>query len=220
MAECPVCQAPIADDFGLIECDHCGAQLIVHVDGRVEHSQAGAEADDSDQRPYAPPPEHLPEPEPEFPPPEPDLIPDSEPEPLPEFAPEPLEPEPSPEPTPEYLPEPEPEPEVYQVQPEVDSPDLSDIARFGNSDSASTRDGHLRYTLRISGIDTADIRNSFREAITDRKFMWDTDQILRSIRNGEVSISNVAASKAYILVTRLRAMPIKVSWEQYAIHQT
>ena len=102
----------------------------------------------------------------------------------------------------------------------LDSPDLGDIAGFGNSDLSGGRDGTLRYTVFIEGIDTSDLRNDFREAITDRKFMWDTDQILRSLRHGQVTIGNVSASKAFILISRLRSMPVKIRWEQYAVHQT
>lgn len=113
----------------------------------------------------------------------------------------------------------EPPPPAYNSAP-GNSPDLSDVARFGNSDLAGSRDGALRYTLFIEGIDTSDVRAAFREAITDRKFVWDIDSILRQVRNGEVTIQNVAPSKAYILITRLRNLPIKVRWEQYAISQT
>lgn len=113
------------------------------------------------------------------------------------------------------------EPEAYSVAPKAsDSPDLSDIAQFGNSESSGGRDGTLRYILYISGIDTSDVRMAFREALTDRKFLWDTDQILRSLKNGHVRIENVSATKAHVLITRLRNMPVKVRWEQYAIHQS
>ena len=116
-------------------------------------------------------------------------------------------------------PEPEPEPEVYRVPVAPSAADpLAEIARFGNSDGAG-RDGSLRYNLRIAGIDTADMREAFREALTDRKFMWDTDQIVRSIRDGEVSIENVTASKAHVLVSRLRSMPLQIRWEQYVVQQ-
>ncbi|MGZ3722814.1 MAG: hypothetical protein ACXVA9_07800 [Bdellovibrionales bacterium] len=113
----------------------------------------------------------------------------------------------------------EPAAEVYNPGVAKDSPDLSDIATFGNSDS-STRDGSLRYNLIITGIDTADVRESFREAITDRKLVWDIDQILRSLKNGEVRIPNVPPPKAYMLISRLRNLPVQVRWEQYAISQT
>jgi hypothetical protein len=113
-----------------------------------------------------------------------------------------------------------PPPPAYVSAENLNSPDLSDVAAFGNSEISGGRDGTLRYNLIIEGIDTADVREAFREAITDRKFVWDIDQILRSVRNGKVQIQNVAPTKGYMLVTRLRGLPLKIRWEQYAIQQT
>lgn len=110
-------------------------------------------------------------------------------------------------------------PVAYNAGPVSSSPDLGDIAKFGNSEASGGREGPLRYNLFIEGIDTVDVREAFREALTDRKLMWDTDQILRSVRNGRVNIPNVAPTKAYILITRLRGMPVQVRWEQYATSQ-
>ncbi len=109
--------------------------------------------------------------------------------------------------------------DVYQSN-SSPSPNLADVAAFGNSDLSGGREGPLRYNLFIEGIDTVDVREAFREALTDRKLMWDTDTILRSLRNGQVKIQNVPPTKAYILITRLRTMPVQVRWEQYAVSQT
>jgi len=136
-----------------------------------------------------------------------------------------FESEPEPEAIPEYDPDLAPEEAtgvVYSASaPQIDaaSPDLSDIARFGNSDSAAN-EGSLRYRVFVVGIDTADVRESFREAITDRKMMWDTEEILRSIKNGEVELQNISPAKAYIIISRLRTLPVQIRWEQYAIAQT
>lgn len=100
------------------------------------------------------------------------------------------------------------------------SPDLSDIGRFGNSDASAVGEGSLRYNIHVTGIDTADVRSQFREAVTDKKMMWDTEQILRSIKNGEVKLTGMSAVKAYIIVSRLRGLPVEIRWEQYAISQT
>src|SRR5262245_42386479 len=102
MGICPVCNARVADDFGLIECENCNAQLIVHVDGRVEYS-GGQEAS------HVAPPEDLGDlPElPENLTPEPESLPDVEENPIHHFAseavaesqpeePPPLEPPPIP----------------------------------------------------------------------------------------------------------------------------
>lgn len=223
MAQCPVCSSEIPDDFGLIECGHCGAQLIVHVDGTVEHSGGEASAEPMSS------PDGSEEDQPRF-----EVQPESEAiEPFEfdhaasEFGPEqaPSAPEPQvAEEKPDIFADEEPIPvesePVYQAPgARADSPDLSDIARFGNSDASSGRDGSLRYNLYIQGIDTVDVREALREALTDRKFLWDADAILRSIRNGEVALENIGASKAYILVSRLRSLQVKVRWEQHALHQ-
>lgn len=255
MAQCPVCLAQIPDDFGLVECGSCSAQLIVHIDGRVEYS--GAEVLEektvtgvklgtrsgslSDLFPLneslgdldlTPPPLVADEAQEQadF---EPEAIPgpESESEAEPEYEAE-AESEPAGEPQAvspatamdfDFGDGDSEEPAAYSASPEAvnkDSSDLSDIARFGNSDSSGTREGSLRYNLLITGIDTSDVREAFREALTDRKLMWDTDQILRSVKSGEVRIPNVAAVKAHILVLRLRDLPVQVRWEQYAISQS
>lgn len=250
MAQCPSCLAEVMEDFGSTECENCGAQLLIHMDGRIEtmpiaedaeipqgtspHSEtiyrptdephednadfamnAAGDVDDVDNGDenyiddeLQEAPQH--EEEELSKPSEPSFIMD-------EFESEPLVEKPDIFADPESSSD-EEVPQVFTRE-TSDSPDLSDIAQFGNSETSSGRDGVLRYLLNIQGIDTVDVREAFREALTDRKFLWDTDQILRSIRNGEVQIPNVTASKAYILITRLRTLPVKVKWEQYAVHQ-
>jgi hypothetical protein len=208
MAQCPVCAAEVFEDFGSTECLSCGAQLLIHVDGTVE-TMGGSKTGDVSAVEFREP-ERLFDEEVDTgdEPQEEERPPEFEPQPKPDIFADPDEPSAVESET------------VYRVpDTPADSPDLSDIARFGNSEASSGRDGALRYNLRIHGIDTVDVREAFREALTDRKFLWDTDQILRSIRNGEVQIPNVAASKAYMLITRLRSLPVKVKWEQYAVHQ-
>jgi hypothetical protein len=250
VALCPVCGAQVQDDFGLIECPSCSAQLIVHMDGRVEYSGAKEPtAYDTDEKTEVTKekpedafefgeaageleiPEEVPAPEVDEAGPDKDLMQEAEfsaqearyeendPTML-QHEPEHHEPEvPPPSDAFDIVPE-EPRAEVYRPSDAQNSPDLSDIAKFGNSGASSGRDGSLRYNLFISGIDTADVREAFREAITDRKLVWDIDQILRSLKNGEVLIPNVTAPKAYILISRLRNVPVQVKWEQYALSQT
>lgn len=220
MGSCPVCSSAVADDFGLIECSNCGAQLIVHVDGRVEYSgsqEASASKEVS-----------LPEPEPAE-----DAQPDFAAESTDSFGSidqateaEGLPPELGGEVAPtEMFDGSEPAdageaPAMYQAgKTAPNSPDLSDLSQFANSSDSGGREGPLRYNLVLSGIDTSDVREAFREAITDRKFLWDTEQILRSIRHGEVRILNVAPGKAHMLISRLRNLPVKITWEQHAITQ-
>lgn len=204
MSNCPVCNTPVSADFGLAQCEQCGAHLIVHADGHVEYS--GSQADEE----VEPSPISTEE-SAGLPDPVEDMVQEAEPE---EATPPPSE-----DLFHEDMASAEPEaPAVYSPPSTSDSPDLSDIAQFGNSDHLS-RDGSLRYNLFVTGIDTADVREAFREALIDRKFVWDTDEILRSIHHGEVKIANVTAVKASVLISRLRHLPLKIKWEQYAVHQ-
>lgn len=228
MGSCPVCGAVITEDFGLAECTKCQAQLIVHMDGRVEvqGEEPPPVADESEMPAQV------------FPPSQEDEFQDQVHLELGEEAPLALDNEPPPpppeEPPPEEQPPPEEnafdghepvahvdEPQVYRAPGAIDaaSPNLSDLAAFANSEDSGGREGPLRYTLLIHGIDTADVREAFREALTDRKFMWDIEQILRGIRQGHVRIENVPPGKAYILINRLRNLPVQVRWEQNAIVQ-
>lgn len=265
MAQCPLCAAEIAEDFGLIECANCSAQLIVHMDGRVEYS--GGQESPSDPEPiqgkieevgadfeFGEPPQEF-----EAAPTRTNL-PSESVEDLPDIGSiiaEELEEEKTvalpPESEDEVLEnelsenqagehevaesvtrsflkdlpasvEPD-EPPFEEERPAPPAPkggteNLADIARFGNSEASSLRDGPLRYNIFISGIDTADVREAFREAITDRKLVWDIEQILRSVRNGEVRLENVTPPKAHMVLSRLRNLPVQVEWEQYAISQT
>lgn len=223
MSNCPLCGTAVFGDFGLIECGGCGAQLLVQVDGSLVHQ--GSEPAE------APTVMRTSEPEPEFtynesepPPVQEEEIPiDPEPEPEPEIAAVAEEPPPPPALATgeEYsFDEPEAPAPTSEAAAVSASPDLSDVAGFGNSSVSGGRDGSLRYNLIIDGIDTADVREAFREAITDRKLMWDIDTIIRNVHNGEVTIHNVSASKAYIVISRLRSLPVRIHWEQYAVHQT
>ena len=102
----------------------------------------------------------------------------------------------------------------------TNSSDMSDIASFGNSQDSGSRDGSLRYNITVAGIDTSDVRESFREAITDARLVWDIEQILRSVKHGEVRFTNVSPAKAFVVILRLRGLPLQVKWEQYAISQS
>ena len=110
-------------------------------------------------------------------------------------------------------------PEEATVRVEV-AKDLTDIAEFGNSEVSSSRDGTLRYDIVVTGIDTSDVRESFRQAITDAKLVWDTANILRTLKDGEVKMINVSPAKAFMVISRLRNLPVKVRWEQHAISQS
>ncbi len=171
-SRCPSCQFEIhSDEFGLIVCPNCGAQIMAGMDDAVATPSEMAL-----ENPAV-------------------AAPTPEPEPL--AVPEPIENEPPP----------------------PDEPvNLSDIAEYGNSPISQARDGTLRFHIYLTNIDTADVRKAVREILADSRFLFDVDQIINSIRNGEVKISDVTPVKAAILIQRLRPLAVGISWEQYAIH--
>ena len=172
-SHCPSCQSEIhSDEFGLIACPNCGAQIMVGIDGAVES---------------------------------PDEVPLENPAIV--VAPESMDVSESP-------------PEPIEVEPikNIDPVNLSDIAEYGNSPISQARDGTLRFHVHLTNIDTADVRKAVREILADSRFLFDVDQIINSIRNGEVKISDVTPVKAAILIQRLRPLAVGISWEQYAIH--
>lgn len=99
------------------------------------------------------------------------------------------------------------------------SSDLSDLSQFANSSESGAFTGSLRYSVLISGIDSADVRRDLRDLISDKKFLWDCDAILKSIRSGTVKIENLAPVKAVLLIQGLRELPVRVKWEQHVVHQ-
>lgn len=98
------------------------------------------------------------------------------------------------------------------------SKDFNEIAKeisdFGNADVQLAA---LNYDLKISGLDTSEIKLLFQEAIEDSKLGWDANEIMRNITNGEVSFDKLNPAKAYILARRLQFLDIEKKWQQNAI---
>lgn len=97
--------------------------------------------------------------------------------------------------------------------------DMSNLAKYGNSEESQGRAGPLRVKVRVAGIDSPEIREELRAALTDKKFLWDTEEMMRSIDRGVLVIPNATPLKAAILIERIKGMPLDISWEQFAITQ-
>jgi len=88
---------------------------------------------------------------------------------------------------------------------------LDEIVNFGNADLTQSA---FNYTVIISGIDSAAVYASVKEALNDSKFGWNLIQVMTQIKDGVLTIKSVNAVKASILVQRLKYLPVKVSWRQ------
>ena len=111
------------------------------------------------------------------------------------------------------------EPQVEEPLPQKVSTDFSDISAFGNSDFSGAPDGILKFNIYIKGIDNSEVLDFIRESLLDERFMWNVDELLGNIQNGELELRDISPVKASIVVNRLKALPLEIRWEQYAIHQ-
>lgn len=221
MAQCPKCQADLTEDFGLIECPQCQARLLIQLDGSVQSvtetpepencpAEAGGEANEDFESALMSALESAAEPERAA---EPDhtMVIDSAVELDPTFV---IAPATAAEVDAFF------DDEIQAPALPPPEPALHDLSQLANTTESSGTSGSLRYSVTISGIDTADVRNQFRDLISDRKFLWDTDRIIKSIKSGRVRLDDVTAVKAVILIQQLRSLPVQVKWEQHVVHQS
>lgn len=198
MATCPSCQGEIEEDFGLVTCPHCNEAVMLGMEGDAESAAPVAE-----EKPFEEVSESVVEASEE-------VLEDPA-----VYEEEAISEEYSFE---NY----EEEPQVIAASTTNDeevSSDLSEVAEYGNSPESSGVEGTLRYDIRISGIDSPEVRNDFKEALIDARLIWDVEEILEGLENGSVEIKNVSAVKASIVVNRIKTMPISIEWTQKAIHQ-
>jgi len=193
MAHCPNCQHEIADDFGLVTCANCGAQVLLSMDGSTEVAKAGTTPGAGEVVANL----------------EQNLIQEVQEavEPvasstggLETHAAAPIDIEPAERGLPA-------------------TPDMSEVAAFGNSSASTAREGGLRFNIFLSGIDSVEIRKQVQEALTDERFLWDAEALVSKARSGELKITNVSAVKSSLVIQRLRSVSVDIRWEQYAIHQ-
>lgn len=89
-----------------------------------------------------------------------------------------------------------------------------DISDYGNTE---TQIAHLNYDLRIKGLDTAEMMSSLKEVIEDSRFGWDSNELMRTIKHGEISFEKLNPVKAYILAKRLQFLDVEKIWKQNAV---
>ena len=53
----------------------------------------------------------------------------------------------------------------------------------------------------------------------DERFLWDAEKIISDMVEGQLRLKEVTAVKSALLVQKLRAVPVEIRWEQYAIYQ-
>jgi len=98
--------------------------------------------------------------------------------------------------------------------------DLGELVDYANAEFSQGQDGLLLYSLTIEGIDSKELRSALHDILEDRRFLWEAEKMMASIRAGKLKVSNISAVKASILVKRLKHLDLTFSWEQHAIVQS
>jgi hypothetical protein len=213
MATCPNCQAENDADFGLVNCISCKMPFMIEIDGEVREAGAAPVT-------QAPPVSHAPQAAAELTNILIDDLNSNSFESSDSVSTSPAAPSSN-----EYfdLPTDVPPPIAAAAFEEVRreaNEDMREVATFGNSDASTAREGGYRFNLSIYGIDSADIRNDVKDALTDGRFLWDLESLLGQIEQGVLKLNDLSAVKSALIVQRLKTLPVDIKWEQYAIHQS
>ncbi len=132
-------------------------------------------------------------------------------------APAPTEPQEAPvqvQPAVEFSPGPSGEIQTQSAVQVDPSPGFQDVVDYGNTTELRS---NLTYTIVIEGIEIADIREKFKEAITDARFGWDVETVLKQIDGGKITFYDLSPAKAVALISRIKYLPIRITWRQNAL---
>jgi hypothetical protein len=206
MATCPNCGAKLKDDYGMVSCESCQSILFIDMDGNANLNLG------------------------DLPPGEP-IFPGASPEPggstpadyemkydqgLPALESDAMgvgvagggdrtEPGIS-----SYV-------GSQQVTPASDANDPLGLSSYANSEVSMGKDGLLLFDVLVEGIDSKEVREMVREVMSDRRFAWNADELLKNLSRGVLRLGRVSPVKASILINRLKHLPIRIKWEQHAI---
>ncbi len=215
MVSCPHCQTENDADFGLVNCHSCGRPFLIEIDGSVratDTASGGASVEaslGSSAESFSAPAEQLTN----------ILIEDVSSNSVADFSSEAVESANDIFNLPEEVPAAIAKAARQEIRKETNE-DMREVATFGNSDASLAREGGYRFNLSIYGIDSADIREEVKDALTDGRFLWDLESLLNQVEQGVLKLNDLSAVKSALIVQRLKTLPVDIKWEQYAIHQS
>lgn len=112
------------------------------------------------------------------------------------------------------FPEPlEPQPPAQVPPPEEPGAAFREIEDFGNQDLHS---GPLDYTLRIEGLDSGELKTKLKDVLSDSRLNLNTNQVLSALAYGKLELRGLNPVKVTYIVSRLKHLPLKISWRQSA----
>lgn len=91
-----------------------------------------------------------------------------------------------------------------------------DVQNFGNGISEA---GILTFDIEISGIDLGETKRDLIEALDDKRFGWNLDEITENIKDGKLTLTNVSAPKIIVLVKRITPIGLSLNWRHHVSTQ-
>lgn len=88
------------------------------------------------------------------------------------------------------------------------------VTRFDGAEASQMADGPFYYDLRITGIDTAQLKNQVIEVLSDNRLGWSPDEIKKQIKMGQLLLESLNPVRAVLAVLRLQALDVDVEWDQ------
>ena len=109
-------------------------------------------------------------------------------------------------------------PAADAFQPAVERSAFGDLAQeitdFGNSEVQITA---LNYSLEIRGLDSKEDVRAFEETITDSRFGWDVNDVMKQLQNGKIILEKLNPVQAFILHKRIYFLDFDLKWTQHVL---
>lgn len=201
MSLCPVCQTEIQDAFGLVQCPNCKTMLVAEFDGSLKLQSEEVNHSDEDAVVAS---ENA----------EPAVQADEAQDLGGSYVPSESQPsEPWDLGAVDSVP-------VAETQSPIETPvieELKEIQRFGESDASKLSEGDLIYNLLFENVVTQELKAEILAELKDKRFMIREDSI--DIKDGTIHVKGLNPVKLSVLVTKLKHLPIQISWDQNSLTQ-
>ena len=86
-----------------------------------------------------------------------------------------------------------------------------EIETFGNQE---TEISGLTYDLKITGLDSKESIYVLKEALSDVKFGWNSEEITNQINYGSLEIKQINPVQAYVIAKRIQFIDAEMVWSQ------
>lgn len=86
-----------------------------------------------------------------------------------------------------------------------------EIETFGNQE---TEVSGLTYDLKITGLDSKESIYVLKEALSDAKFGWNSEEIANQINYGSLELKQINPVQAYVIAKRIQFIDAEMVWSQ------